>query len=292
MLKRECIDETFDATQCGSYDLLAQASEEGFALAVLERLRKRFVAFVSFPTQINTPEDWMSAVTYLQTAYTWVKNDFKQVVLSYRGRKFTLIPSELFSTSVAKELLSTASAVDDLEEIHYFEPSNGITMVHAIPAQLTYAWRTMHKNSLFAHSDGAVIKAAVNGKHKGTQLLLVTKGAFATLIVTQGNRLLFALPIPIYTAEDALYYCTVAIKSLADVTSDVSILVVGSGVAWSDENDPRIVRQLKSSDIKTLLKNYFKVSDEPLAPFGYEYSYTVEKIRGEASSLFLLAECV
>ena len=165
-------------------------------------------------------------------------------------------------------------------------------MVHAIPAQLTYAWKTMHKNSLFTHSDGAVIKAAVNGKHKGTQLLLVTKGAFTTLIVTQGNQLLSALPISIYTAEDALYYCTAAIKSLADGTPDVSIHVVGSGVAWSDENDPRIVRQLRSSDIKTLLKNYFKVSDEPLAPLGYEYSYTVEKIRGEASSLFLLAECV
>lgn len=293
MQRRECIDETFDATRCENYNLLAQASEEGFALAVLERLRKRFIAFVTFPMQVALPEDWASAVNYLQTAYPWVKNTFNKVALSYRSRKFTLVPSQLFNPELAKPILSTATTVDDLEEIHFFTPVEGITMVHAIPTQLSYAWKSIHADSLLLHTDGVSLKVAIQGKHAGVQILLIIRDNFCTLIVTQDGQLLAAQPIDIYTPEDVLYYCTATLHALFNGTPpEATIRLLGGAIAWPDASSPQLVHLLKATEIAQLLKRYYKVSSESLTPSGFEYSYTVEKIRGEASSLFLLAECV
>lgn len=293
MQRRECVDETFDATRCESYDLLAQASEEGFALAVLERLRKRFIAFVTFPMQVNSPEEWASAANYLQTAYPWVKNTFNKVALCYRSRKFTLVPSQLFNPQLAKPLLSTASTVDDLEEIHFFTPVEGITMLHAIPTQLSYAWKAIHADSLLLHPDGATLKVATQGKYAGVQILLIIRGDFCTLIVTQDGCLLAAQPIDTYTPEDVLYFCTATLQALFNGTPpEATIRLLGGAIAWPDAASPQLVHLLKATEIAQLLKRYYKVTSDPLGPTGFEYSYTVEKIRGEASALFLLAECV
>lgn len=293
MHRRECVDETFDAARCENYDLLAQASEEGFALAVVERLRKRFIAFVTFPMQVTTPEDWASATNYLQTAFPWVKSAFNKVALCYRSRKFTLVPTPLFNPLLAKPLLSTAATVDDLEEIHFFSPAESVTMVYAFPTQLSFAWKAMHPDSLLLHPDGATLKVATCSKHAGVQIFLTAKDDFCTLIATQEGRLLAAQPIDTYTPEDVLYFCTATLQALTNnAPTETSIRIAGNGLVWPDASDPHLFHQLKTTDVAALLKRYYKVSCDPLSPVGFEYSYTVEKIRGEASSLFLLAECV
>lgn len=293
MQRRECIDETFDATRCASYNLLAQASEEGFALAVVERLRKRFIAFVALPTQVCTPEDWSSATHYLQTAYPWVAQSFNSVALSYRSRKFTVVPTQLFDCSLAKSLLSAASSVDDLDEIHFCKPNEGITMVHALPTQLAFAWKSIHADSLLFHPDSAVIKSATRDKHPEAQLYLTLGSDFCTLIVTQNGKLLAAQPIDAHTATDVLYFCTATLHELFNGTPpEATIKLLGKMIAWPDTNSPNLKHQLKATEIALLLKRYYKVSNDPIVPEDFSYSYTVEKARNEASSLFLLAECV
>ena len=71
-----CLDETFDVAQCGNYVLLAQASVEGFALVVLEKVRRRFVAFAWYPVRVASPEDWSGAVDGLREEVPWVQYSF------------------------------------------------------------------------------------------------------------------------------------------------------------------------------------------------------------------------
>jgi len=74
--------------------------------------------------------------------------------------------------------------------------------------------------------------------------------------------------------------------------TDLTVRMVGDGVAWPDGVQSVQTRQLRTEDVKTLLRRYYKVSDEPLVPAGYEYSYTVERFREGFPLIFLLAECV
>lgn len=289
-----CLDETFDVAQCGNYVLLAQASVEGFALVVLEKVRRRFVAFAWYPVRVASPEDWSGAVDGLREEVPWVQNSFSKVVLGYRGVRFTAVPTKFFTAERAKQLLSTAGPVGDLDEVHYCEPLGDVTMVYTLPAQLTYAWRMLHDDSLFIHSDAAALRAAASGKGKDAQLLLVSQDNFFTQIVVQGERLLSMLPLEAFTAEDLLYFCTAAVAALPGEggATDLTVRMVGDGVAWPDGVQSVQTRQLRTEDVKTLLRRYYKVSDEPLVPAGYEYSYTVERFREGAPLIFLLAECV
>lgn len=291
MQGRECVDETFDASQCGSYDLLAQASEEGFALAVLERTRKKFIAVATFPISVPTPDDWSSAVDGLRSAFPWVGAEFRKVVLGFRSRKFTLLPSGLFKPEHAKRFLASAALVDDLDEVRFFEPAAGVTMIHALPTQLTCAWNTLHPRTVFMHADGALLTPAMD-RQRGTQLLLVVEGAFATLIVTSAARLLAMLPLEVRAAEDALYHCLAVMQGLSISPQEVAVKVIGQGVASPCDSDPRATVQVRATDIKLLLGRYLKRGDARDSLSGYEYSYTVDKVRGEFSSLFHLAECV
>ena len=102
-----CLDDTFAVAECGNYVLLAQASAEGFALVVLEKVRRRFVAFAWYPVRVASPEDWSGAVDSLRAEVPWVQNSFSKVVLGYRSDRFTAIPTKFFTAERAKQLLST-----------------------------------------------------------------------------------------------------------------------------------------------------------------------------------------
>jgi hypothetical protein len=247
----ELFDETLDINSTENYDLSMQMSQDGFAFALLDTIRNKFVLLRSSEPDEN------KYFTADQISEIIGKDDFllkkyKKVNMVFPTPKFTLVPSPLFDPAKKEEYFSFNMIRDENDVVL----SNKITDPDAyIVFSVNKSFLELHERLFpsvhpFHHTKPLLTQLAHNSKSSPENYihLHVQKEYFNIFIYNHGT-LTFSNTFKFRNITDILYYVLNLFKSMG-ISNGETIHFSGETEKFDDlwSNFALYIRNLKFSE--------------------------------------------
>lgn len=280
MQKFELFDETFDPFRTESYELSIQVSLNGFSFCIKDTTRNQFIALAhkEFEQPVVFAEDWNDRAECIFNGYDWLKKPFKRVVLNFESPRFTITPKEFFEFSKAKQLLTIAHQLSDLEEVNY-HPVENTVCVFSSPTALIASLSRIHKNFKLVSSASAPLSLHLSkSKARSTPLItLSVYNDFCVLILANDKKLLHCGSIKYINHEDTIYHMVNTCKQFGITPADIEITLIGDMI----EKDSFI----------SLLNRFFKSAKQENSLKHSHFSYQLSQHKASYANLFNLSLC-
>ncbi len=231
---KEIKDPKFEIDRLEFYNLFILMGIRDMQLFIIDNQEQRPVLLEDF--MVAETESLTEKIDLLRKLF----NDhhclqagfWNQVNVSFKNRKFTQVPADLFSDEMSNYFLSLNADFDvsnDLILNTEIDPA-GLVNVFAVPNVLIDFFNQSYPRHTvkYAHQSSALIKGAVQGKAESHQAVIVYIDRFAMHVsASSGSRLLFYNQYPIKKFEDYLRFIKIAASELnIDLKSD-KILIYG-----------------------------------------------------------------
>lgn len=211
-------DNAFDTTATEKFCLVAQCDRERFSLAVLDNLTNDFLAFESWNYKKAVTQTLLAEqLDRLFTDHPWLLNGFKRVDVIITTEKFTLVPSSLFDSSTAHEMLSFNVPLQDNQIVRTdILRMADARMIYAIDPKLEKVLNRLAPSPRIRHHLTPLIEKALSqSKNKNNKSIAVhiRQGQF-DLIAVENGKLLLANVFEYHSPEDFIYYILFAAEQL------------------------------------------------------------------------------
>jgi hypothetical protein len=211
----ELFDETLDINSTENYDLSVQLSQDGFAFAILDTIRNKFVLLRSSEPDEN------KYFTADQISDIISKDDFllkkyKKVNMVFPSPKFTLVPSPLFDPAKKEEYFSFNLIKDENEVIlsnKITDPDSFIIFSVTKPI-LDLGERFFPSVHPFHHTKPLLAQLAHNSKsNPGHYIHLHVEREYFNIFIFDSGNLTFSNTFRFRNINDILYYVLNLFKS-------------------------------------------------------------------------------
>lgn len=274
----DIIDETFDRDRTATYELSIQVSLNGFSFAVKDSLRNTFIALhhVGWNGYAIENVDFREYFKNLTTSYSWLKNDFKRVIMAIDLPIFTFIPADFFEASTAKLILEQVHRVPDGFELGYQEcKAESAYLVYAAPSLLINEWKSIQKNTTLTHTLTSLLPVP-HHLHNQSYLQVDLADSLAIFVFHINGKLFASNCFTCKTQTDLVYYLHGIVKSATNLDGEVNINITGNG-----ELIPGFSDQLQ--------RYYSKVTHQADFTKPVFFSYRLLRFRSQFFKLFNLA---
>lgn len=211
-------DNAMDTSATEKFCLVAQCDRERFSLAVLDNLTNDFLAFESWNyRKAITQQQLSEQLDRMFTDHTWLLNGFKRVDVVVTTDKFTLVPSSLFDSSSAKEILAFNVPLQSNEVVRTdLLRMADARLIYAIDPKLEKVLNRLAAAPRIRHHLTPLIEKTLSlSKNKNSRSITVhvRQGQF-DLIAGENGKLLLANVFEFHSPEDFIYYILFAAEQL------------------------------------------------------------------------------
>jgi len=263
-----------------NYILSVQLSEDWFSYCILDQDSNKYIALSSYSlldekSKKKKDGDDSSYVEKLSSAFEWLKNPFKKVVIIYVSRSYEFIPSLLFDPSKRIEYMNFVTSVNDDDKVLYDSlPKLNLYNVFSLPAKLEKQLGNTFKSYKMIHYASALllnVYPKLVDKSIKTQLFLNVQHNTFDLVVFNNGDFSYFNTFKFATDEDLIYYFFYVIDKLKLGLNDVSLKILGEV-----RNESTISRDIKKyiRDVSFVSRNsdfnYIDVFDD--IPSHYFYN--------------------
>jgi hypothetical protein len=281
MQKLELFDETFDPDRTESYELSIQVSLNGFSFCVKDITRNCFIGLGSCPFEVSSisSDNWTKQVNFITKSYSWLTKPFRKVLLTYESQSFTLVPKDLFDQDRAKDILSLAHPINDLDEVRFNQCANNIVAVFNIPTLLVTEWLKIHSKTKFIGYCAPTLQLhqlSTNGTKEAT-ITLSFANKFAILIISANSKLLHCGSIDLHSIDDTIYHMVNSCKQLGVNPNETLVKLMGS----YNQNE----------NLESLIERFFKGVSIATTLDQNHFSYLLNKYKGKFANLFNQSLC-
>ncbi len=278
------IDETFDLNQTKNYHISIQAGLSGYSFSILDPLRNKYILLKHYAFKGElTPLQLEEKVSGIQGEDEFLTHEYKSVLFSYQGPKYTLIPGPLFSKDKLKSYFEFNHHLDDLDEIHYnrFKSTDAFN-VFAVPAELSGIIFRSFGNVRYYHTITPVAENGLikhGGKNGQTEVLVNITGKFVDIVVVKGEKLLLCNTFPWKNDDDLVYFILYVYEQLKLDNHETPLIISGE--------------VKKDSAVYAMLGSYIRKTGFEKRNDHFIYSYTFNDIDAHwFVNLFNLRLCV
>lgn len=257
LLSINLVDELFDANKSNDYHLSILRSASGFAFAILDTKKNKYLALQDAPTLIEV----IDLILQLPLGRG------ATVSCSVAHNKFTLIPSSLFDDENKKSLLGFNHEIKAEEEIfsntlHNLEAKNIFTVSKSLVAEI----RRQFPNANFIHSSTSFMEGLLveHKNNSGKKVFANFYSDYFELVILEGKELLFSNAFRHTTPEEIAYYILFVYEQLNLNPETIELIL--SGEIEKIENE------------FALLYTYIRNVKFATRPDGFKYSYKFEEI--------------
>ncbi len=278
------IDETFDINQTRDYSISIQAGLNGYAFSVLDPLRNKYILLkhIAFDSGL-TPRDIEEKITGIHDSDEFLVREYKEVLFSYQGSRYTLIPGPLFRKDNLRTYFEFNHHLEELDEINY-NKLNGTDAynVFVVPSEISALLHRSYGNVKYFHQVTPLIENGLvthGGKGSKTTVMANIYGKSVDVAVIQGEKLLLCNTFPWKNDADLVYF----------------ILYVYEQLKLNGEETPLVIsgEMKKNSETCGMLRSYIRNTGFEKRNSKFIYSYTFNDVDAHwFVNLFNLKLCV
>lgn len=260
-------DETFNLQLTGGYHLAMQLGEGGFAYAILDIKRNKYLVLKTFSFQSRDYNSACRNAEKILEKDEALKKTYKSTSAAIVHNKSTLVPKALFSESNKNDILSFNHSIekdDDIEadDLKTLDAKNIYTIPHCFKEVLN---KLSGKAKIHHYSTSLIESILLQNKNKPGKLVTVNvQPAQLDVIVSEGRKLIFYNSFAYRTAEDFIYYLLFACEQLKLNPETLELVIIG-------EID-------RNSAIYSLLYKYIRNIKFGSRNESFEYSYKFKEM--------------
>jgi hypothetical protein len=205
-------DANFDVDLISRYNLLFSISNYTISVCVIDPDQHKTLLTESYTFKngenINKKIQSLNDFFY---NHEWLNAGFwKNIFISFQNERFALVPLSIFDVDFAQTMINQQS-IKQMEEALYYNKINAIQAVVAFnaPTALTqwFSQKYPSKKITFSHHCSSIIEGLFQSdKSSQKKVALYMNHKTATILVKQGEALLFCNTFICNAPEDLIYY--------------------------------------------------------------------------------------
>lgn len=268
-------DDKFDIDHLHDYCLSIQLGIRDVQLCVVDTKNNRTLVLEDYLLlNIKTINSRLAAVKKLVDNHSFVKAGFwKEVKISLKTHKFTLVPSPHFVEEAMVDYLAINSTINaKIEDVYYYKHVNSSTCnIFAADSRMVSWFKSLYPKRPVnvVHQGSALIQGILKYKdhtHEKMMFCMIDKGILH-IAVTWQLRLLYYNQFAVKDPKDYLRYIMIVFKEfgLSQKTTKLSV--------WGNETP--------QSPIMILLKKYIRNISFGHRPSHQKYGYVFDEVQDQ-----------
>ncbi len=277
------IDETFDIDLSLNYKLSIQLCLNGFSFSVFDTARKKFIYLEHINTSgLNTCDELFEKLKIILKNNDYLNLEYKQVKAIVHANKSTIVPSELFNISSAKDIFSFNHNRNPESELFYnLIVNNDSFLISEANSKIITLLKEKFNNVKIYHQATSFIESNLSlfkNKLSVPKVFINKSKDYVDIIVLKDNKLLLHNTFNYKSLEDFVFNVMYIYEQLKLNSTEVELLISGN-------------IDKKAEEIK-LLKKYIKTVSILFPSKIHTYSYTFKQIPIQTyTNLFNLQAC-
>ncbi|MDX2196178.1 MAG: DUF3822 family protein [Cytophagales bacterium] len=270
-LVKKVKDDSFEVDHLHDYSLSLQVSGNSFRFCVIDTVKHRCMLIEDYSFHPGSDADHVIAqLAHIFEDNTLLKAGFwKNIKLSIKNLKFSLVPQSLFSEEYIGNYLAINCTYTNDEELHYFKHGRNDTVnIFASEKKITdwikaqYPRKTieiMHHTSIF-------IEGVFQNHHHAAEktVYINVEENIVTIVVKKGLQLEFCNNFHYRTTNDFLYYVLFVYDELG-MNPDTTKTVLAGNIH-------------KNSELYMRLYKYIRHVDFSLKPASLKFAYNFDEV--------------
>lgn len=262
-------DRLFDQAQTHQYNLSIRLNPDGLSFAVYSNPHKRYIAIesVSFPEKFASSAGALATTIYLDhiaktiDEKSWLISEFKNRVIIYNTKVYTLIPEPLYNPAEKDSYLSFVhkTGQDDIVIASKLEAIDS-RIIFGINKNIFNELNNWFGNDRLIHHAGAMLESVIpvfkHAEPENPVVVNINK-KHMDIIALRDNSLSFINTFEWRTGTDIVYYTLFVLDQLSLNPGKVHVFLCGD-IEEDDENHQLIARYIRNTDFLSRNESYIR----------------------------------
>jgi hypothetical protein len=262
-------DRLFDQAQTHQYNLSIRLNPDGLSFAVYSIAHKRYIAIesISFPDKFASSAGALAAAIYLDNIAkaidekSWLISDFRNKVIIYNTRIYTLIPEPLYNSDEKDSYLSFVhkTGQDDIVIASKLEAADS-RIIFGINKNIFNELNSWFNSVKLMHHAGALLESVLPVfKHSEPEnpVIININKKHLDIIALRDNKLSFINTFEWHSGTDIVYFTLFVLDQLSLNPGKVHVFLCGD-IDEDDENHQLIVRYIRNVGFLSRSESYTK----------------------------------
>ena len=282
------MDDSFSAEDTIHYGLALIAGEEDLSYCINDLRRGKYIGLHHLTWNTGTGGthgtekiDYRERMAELVYHVPYLRNVYKIVKIAFRGRKTTLIPSQVFDPSELAVYFRFAygESSDPLMADHLNGPD--AYQVFSVPSQAARAFSEFYDRQKVLSSSSVFIESIFmnyRSRTKQSRVFLLLHAGFMEMMVFDGARMTYFNAFVAHAREDVAYYLIFVMEQLNLNPEQVPVIL------YSDE--------ILDEELMELLTRYVRQVEHGRRSTFFKYSHVLKDVSSYSYyPLFNLLSC-
>ncbi len=269
-LIKQIKDDKFDVDHLDNYKLTLHIGNEEFQISIFDVNKKCLLIEDYELNEIKSTDDIIDILSGIVESHHLLKAGFwKEIKVSFKNKKYTLIPESLFEEAHAHEYLQQVSEVDPIsEEVHYFvHEKRGFVIVFAAETKIVNWLKALYPSIpiSFIHQGSVLIEGIFNyDDHPSSEGVFIYKSRKGLhIMVTSRKQLQYYNHFSCSSPEEFTRYILVVFQELRLNPNLITVILWGDFDKGSTyfQNLYRYIRHVNFANKPSFLKLAFQFDE-------------------------------